>query len=75
MYNIHTRCLLLNCRELLGKVLDSVVKEARLLDGGVKKVNIVAIPHISKVEPELLFLDHHKGHRLAESPRRDLCCS
>lgn len=67
MYNIHTRCLFLNRRELLGKVLDSVVKEATWLDGGVKKVNLVAIPHISKVDPELLFLDHHKGHRLAEN--------
>lgn len=63
--------LLLYCRELLGK--DSVTEEATLHDGGIEKANFVIIPHLSKVQPEMLLLDHHSGHHLVEDLYRDPC--
>lgn len=45
---------------------------ATLGDGGIKKANLVGVPHLCKVELEVEFLDHHGGHRLAESPCHDL---
>lgn len=55
---------LLNCQELLGKVCHSVAEEA-------KKVNLVIVTQLSKVESEMLFMDHHDGYRLAESSHRN----
>lgn len=68
-------CLLLDCRELLGKVLNSVGEEATLRDGGTEKANLVTVPHLSKVELEIVFLHYQGGHRLAESLHHDLLCS
>lgn len=59
--------LLLDYRELLGKVLDSVAEEAKM--GGVKKADF-----IGEVQSEMAFLDHQSGHRLAEGPWRDFRC-
>lgn len=63
--------LLLVCRELLGKVLNSIVKETTLRDGSIKKANFVSVPYLHKVKPEMAFLDDHGGHCLTESPHRD----
>lgn len=52
------------CQELLGKVFDSIPEEA-------KKVNLVIVTHLSKVESEMSFMDHHDGYRLAESSHRN----
>lgn len=68
-------CLLLDCQELLGKVLNSVAKEAILRDGGAKKANLEGVHHLIKVEPEMAFQHSwtlHGRHCLAVSPRRDL---
>lgn len=35
--------LLLDCQELLGKVLHSVTEEATLRDGSIKKANFVSV--------------------------------
>ncbi len=40
-------------------------------DGGVEKVCLVDVLHLYQVEPEMVLLDHHGGHRLPEGPRRD----
>lgn len=65
-------CLLLYCRERLGKVLDSVTEEATLRDGHVEKANFVCVPFLSKVQPEMPLMDQHIGHRPGLSPHRDL---
>ncbi|WP_233220271.1 hypothetical protein, partial [Micromonospora sp. RP3T] len=63
--------LLLDCRELLGKVLDSVAEEAGLGDRSVEKACFVDICHLRQVQPEVAFLDHECGHHLTKGPRRD----
>lgn len=60
--------LLLDCRELLGEVLNSVAEEADLGDGGVEKANFVGVLHLSQVHPEMTFLDHLSGHDFRQSP-------
>lgn len=66
-------CLLLDCRELLGKVPST--EKASLRDRGVKNASLVSDPHLSKVVPEMSLLDHQGGHRPAEGLRCDLSCS
>lgn len=44
-------CLLMYCRELLGKVLNSVVEKTGLGDGTVKKVDFVSFLHLRQVQP------------------------
>ncbi len=63
--------LLLYRRELLGKALNGVAKQPRLGDGGVKKACLVDVLHLYQVEPEMVLLDHHGGHRLPKGPRCD----
>jgi hypothetical protein len=63
--------LLLHCRELLGKALDSVAEQPSLGDGCVEKACFVDVLHLGQVEPEMALLDHKSGHRLPEGPRRD----
>lgn len=43
-----TSCLILDCQELLGKVLYSVAEEASLGVGSIKKANFVCISHLSQ---------------------------
>lgn len=57
--------LLLDCREL--PIRDSVAKEATQQDW-----NFIGVPHFSKIKPEMLLLDDHSGHHLAESLHHDL---
>ncbi len=64
--------LLLHCRELLGKALDSVAEQPSLGDGGIEKACSVDVLHLCQVEPEMALLDHHSGHRLPEGPCRDI---
>ncbi len=66
--------LLLYRRELLGKALEqtrTVAEQPRLGDGGVEKACLVEVLHLCQVEPEMVLLDHHGGHRLLEGPRCD----
>lgn len=58
--------LLLYCRELLSKVLDSVVEQANLGDESVKKVYFVSVSHLDQVESEMMLLKHQGGHHLSE---------
>lgn len=55
-------CLLLYCRELMVKVLDSVAEEAGLEDGCIEKVNFVSIAHLHQVHPKMALLDYHCRH-------------
>ncbi len=63
--------LLLYRRDLLGNALDGVAEQLCLGDGGVEKLCLVGVLHLYQVEPEMVLLDHHGGHRLPEGPRRD----
>ncbi len=67
--------LLLYRRELLGEALDGVAEQPCLGDGGVEKACFVGVLHLCQVEPEMVLLDHHGGHRLPEGPHRDFCRS
>ncbi len=63
--------LLLYRRELYREALDGVAEQPSLGDGGVEKVCLVDVLHLCQVEPEMVLLDHHGGHRRPEGPRRD----
>ncbi len=38
---------------------------------GVEKACLVDVHHLCQVEPEMVLLDYHGGHRLPEGPRCD----
>ncbi|MGL5828610.1 MAG: hypothetical protein ACRC0L_03450 [Angustibacter sp.] len=50
--------LLLDRRELLGKVLDGVAEQASMGDGHVEKACFVGVGHLRHVKPKMAFLDH-----------------
>ncbi len=51
-------CLLLCCRELLGKALDSVAEEAGLWHGSIQELYFLLLLHVSETQPEMALLDH-----------------
>lgn len=54
--------LLLNCRELLAKALDSVGEQASQADVSVRKADFVNISHFCQVKPVMTLLDHQGRH-------------